>query len=213
MTVKWRVLFLSAIIFSSYFFSGKIIYAQSAANNPATGAGQKANSSITPGKKSSNRQDTVKRVTELSGKMLSRSNDALLRLDNIWLRVKSRIDKFSASGKDVSGLAGWIQQVEIKRKAAADVSATASADMAKIDASVSAKTAVKTFLNAYKEVKKALKAYQQAILTVITNLKGMSAQTGSGPTVIPTATKTPTITGSVSPTATVIPATATINPT
>ena len=213
MLIKMRIL-LSVIIFAGFLFIGKTIYAQPGTNIPVSvteGTGtptvgnQRGNTTRIPTRKATNRQDTVKRTANLSNRMLSRANDALLRLDNIWTRVKSRIDKFSATGKDVSGLSGWIQQVEFKRQEAADSIASSSSSFAKIETSTAPKTTVKNFLNLYREVKKALKAYHQAILTVVINLKGMSAQTGSGPSVIPS--------GVLTPTPTTIQTTVTVGPT
>ena len=223
MIIKNRVLIISLIIFSGYFLRESAAFAQPVTNIPVSvteGTGtpavgnQRGNTTRIPTRKASSRQDIVKRTANLSNRMLSRANDALLRLDNIWTRVKSRIDKFQASGKDVSGLSGWIQQVEFKRKAAADGIASASASTAKIESSATPKTSVKTFLNLYRDVKKALRDYHQAILAVITNLKGMSAQTGSGPSVIPQATNPPgTSPTTTIPTPTTIQATVTVGPT
>lgn len=220
------ILFLSSSIFI-YFFSLTAIYAQTVTNIPVTTvqetpAAASPIPSTTLGRKAPpglNKNKTKKEIAQgislRASNMINRANAALSRLDSIWARVLSRIEKFKASGKDVSGLSGWIQQVEFKKQAAADSIASASATAGKIDKTTTPKTAVKSFVNNFKNLKKALKEYHQAILTVIRNIKGMSGNTGIGPSVIPSATKipTPTITGILSPTPTSVPPTATVGPT
>lgn len=154
------------------------------------------------------KQEIIARISLHTKEMLTRSNNALTRLDAIWEKVKSRIEKFKASGKDVSGIAGWVQQVEIKKQAATEAISTASASITKIDSSATPKTAVKSFVTSFKTVKKALKDYHQAILKVITGLKGMSTGTKVGPSVIP-----PTGTSSASIAPSAVPSTQTLSPT
>lgn len=208
-------LFISLGILSLFFILGIFpAFAQPITNPPLTISDtisptlSNQHPSVTLGKRPPPRspstkptkQEIIARIALHTKEMLTRSNNALTRLDAIWERVKSRIEKFKTSGKDVTGIAGLIQQVDIKKQAASNAISSASASISKIESSSAPKTAAKNFVTSFRTVKKALKDYHQAILKVITSLKGMSASTKDGPSVIPpTGTSSTTIAPSAIP--------------
>lgn len=206
MTAKNKIWFANFVVLIIFLF---VVGIYQVSAQTTTVAPTITSSATTPGKRANPtragagaanknvaKQQIVTRVAALTNRMLDRANDALLRLDGIWARVLTRIDKFKAAGKDVSSLAGWIQQVQDKRKLAADAIEKAKFSLITIDISASPKNDVKSFINLFKEVKKALKDYHESIKTVITNIKGMSGQTGVGPSVIPSITLKPNLTAS-----------------
>lgn len=215
MADKKKVLPVSFLILSLliYLFSQIQVQAQSPTSNPVIPIATvfeptsvkkpSPQASVGAGNKAAAKQQIVKRVATLASRMLDRANDSLLRLDGIWSRVQARIEKFKAAGKDVSSLAGFTQQVDAKRTAAADAISGARPTLNTIENSTSPKTSAKSFIDMFKKVKTAIKDYHQAINTVITNIKGMSSQTGTGPSVIPPVTSALTPS---SATATSIPA-------
>ncbi len=122
------------------------------------------------------KQSIVNRILAHARKMLERAGWIMTRLDNIWKRVESRMDKLKAAGKDLSSLTNLVTDVKSKREQAQNSIASASTSLSALEGSNEPKTAVEAFRQAFSNVKTTLKNYHQAIVAVIRSLQGMSQE-------------------------------------
>lgn len=119
------------------------------------------------------KQAIVTRILTYARRMLERATNIVARLDHIWNRVASRMDKIKATGRDLSNLDPMVSDVKIKRQAAIDSISSASTSLTTLESSNEPKTVVESFRNQFKNVIAAIRAYHQAIIKVIQNLKGL----------------------------------------
>lgn len=113
----------------------------------------------------------LERVQTHRAKVFDRSEKAVVRLDALWKRVESRIEKIQSRGGDVSSLDD--ERVTVREKRAAAMEAIRLAKDAYTGdtslADIAADTA--TFRRGLTAVKTSLQAYHQSIIAVVRNLK------------------------------------------
>lgn len=121
------------------------------------------------------------RVTERVEKMDARGESLVQRkelalrvaenklrlLDALWTRVRSRMTKMEENGKDLASLQGKIKDVDTKRQAAADAIAAAKEALV---AETTPGTTIQKPRQQRLKVVPALRAYHQAMVSVITSL-------------------------------------------
>lgn len=128
------------------------------------------------------RQVIVNRILAHARKMLNRADNMLVRMDRIWTKVESRMEKFKTAGKDFSSLNDLVIQVGTMRQAAITATTSAQTALSALEGSNDPKSAVVAFRQNFKDVKDAFKAYKRSIVDVINSLKGMSGVIRQSPT-------------------------------
>lgn len=154
------------------------------------------------------RKMIVERIGKQTQRMLDVSTKLIQHLDNIWGRVKNRIEKIKAGGTDVSSLTPLINTVETKRLAAIEAT-KAAAPASNVGDATDMQAAIRKFQTSFTTVRTAITAYHRAITDVIRRLQrivpspkitGTLTPTPSAiPSTAPSSTPTPTITISPTP--------------
>ncbi len=117
----------------------------------------------------------VSRIVTQANSFLERTNKIIARLDNIWMRVQTRITKLKDNEVDLSNSEEKIANVAIKKQTAQNAVLKAQNLLPNLESTSSPKSLVQEFRTSYTGVITAVKDYHQAIVAVIKDLQSLAS--------------------------------------
>lgn len=117
----------------------------------------------------------IARIITQANTFLQRTNKIITRLDNIWMRVQTRITKLKDKGVDLSSLDERVANVATKKQTAQNAVLKAQNLLTGLESTSSPKSLVKEFRTSYADVRITVKEYHQAIVTVIKDLQNLAS--------------------------------------
>lgn len=123
-------------------------------------------------------EKTANLITKISNQAntyLEKLNKTIARLDNIWMRVQTRITKLKDQGVDLSSLDERIANVDTQKQNAQNAVLNAQNLLTDFEGASSPKSFIQEFRPSYIGVRIVVREYHQAIVAVVRDLQSLAS--------------------------------------
>lgn len=117
----------------------------------------------------------VAKIVTQAKLFFERINKIITRLDNIWVRVQTRITKLKDKGVDLSSLDEKIANVAVKKQTTQNAVVKAQNLLIDLESTSSPKSLVQEFRSSITGVRIDVQDYHQTIVAVIKDLKSLAS--------------------------------------